>query len=69
MSEWALPRFVLPKVIGIVAADNSASWKVLQHAGYDFVAESVGRLHGRSGLVRTYQKAFPSRLFHPHLIP
>ena len=57
MSEWALTRFALPRVLGIVATDNGASCKVLQYAGFELIEESMGRLHGRSGLVRTYEKA------------
>jgi len=57
MSEWALARFALPRLLGIVAADNAASCRVLQHAGFELAEESMGRLHGRSGLVRRYEKA------------
>jgi ribosomal-protein-alanine N-acetyltransferase len=57
MSEWALTRFALPRVLGIVATDNVASCKVLQYAGFELIEESMGRLHGRSGLVRMYEKA------------
>ena len=57
MSEWALTRFALPRVLGIVATDNGASCKVLQYAGFELIEESMGRLHGRHRLVRTYEKA------------
>jgi ribosomal-protein-alanine N-acetyltransferase len=57
MSEWALTRFALPRVLGIVATDNAASCKVLQYAGFELIEESMGKLHGRSGLVRIYEKA------------
>jgi ribosomal-protein-alanine N-acetyltransferase len=57
MSEWALTRCALPRVLGIVATDNAASCKVLQYAGFELIEESMGTLHGRSGLVRTYEKA------------
>ena len=56
MAEWALPRFSLPRIIAIVAADNAASCKVLQNAGFQLAGESMRSLHGRSGLVRTYQR-------------
>jgi ribosomal-protein-alanine N-acetyltransferase len=56
VSEWGMQRFDLLRVLGIVTSDNTASCKVLQHAGFDLVDESMGSLHGRSGLVRTYQK-------------
>ena len=57
MSEWALSRFDLPRILGIVATDNPASWKVLQNSGFELIGESMGNLHGRSGLVRTYERA------------
>lgn len=56
MSDWGLERFALPRVLGIVAADNPASCKVLEKAGFHFVEETLRTLHGRSRLVRTYQK-------------
>ena len=56
MSEWALVRFALPRILGIAAGENVASCKVLEHAGFDLVEESPGMLHGRSGLIRKYQK-------------
>jgi RimJ/RimL family protein N-acetyltransferase len=59
MSEWALARFDLPRILGIVATDNAASCKVLENAGYRLIAESMGRLHDRSGLVRTYETVRP----------
>jgi ribosomal-protein-alanine N-acetyltransferase len=55
MAEWALSRLAPPRILGVVAADNGASCKVLQNAGFQLAAESIRTLHGRSGLVRTYQ--------------
>jgi RimJ/RimL family protein N-acetyltransferase len=55
LSEWSLRRFALPRIVGIVAADNEASIRVLQHADFRMTEESSRRLHGRSRLVRTYQ--------------
>jgi RimJ/RimL family protein N-acetyltransferase len=55
MSEWGLRRFELTHILGIVAADNLASWRVLERAGYELVQEVEGDLHGRHGLIRTYQ--------------
>ena len=57
MSDFALARFDLPRVLGIVATDNAASCRVLEHAGFVLAEESLGKLHGHSGLVRTYEKA------------
>ncbi len=55
MSEWALTRFGLPRILGVVATDNAASCKVLENAGFELIGESMGKLHGRCGLVRTYE--------------
>jgi RimJ/RimL family protein N-acetyltransferase len=57
MVEWALPRFALTRVLGIVARDNAASCKVLQYAGFALATESMGSLHGRVGLIRAYHRA------------
>jgi RimJ/RimL family protein N-acetyltransferase len=59
MSDWGLARFGLPRILGIVAAENAASCKVLQNSGFEFAEESVRILHGRARLVRTYRKTPP----------
>jgi len=56
MSEWGLRQFGLPRILGVVATDNAASCRVLQNAGFVLLTELPGCLHGRAGLVRTYQK-------------
>jgi RimJ/RimL family protein N-acetyltransferase len=56
MSEWALQRFALPRVLAIVAADNAGSCNVLQNAGFQLAEESIRCIHGRSRLVLTYEK-------------
>jgi ribosomal-protein-alanine N-acetyltransferase len=56
MSEWALVHFTLPRILGIVAANNSASCKVLQNADFELIEESMGILHDRSCLVRKYER-------------
>ena len=56
MSDWGLARFALPRILGIVSAENVASCRVLQRAGFDLVEEWMGKLHGRSGLIRQYEK-------------
>lgn len=56
MSDWGLARFALPRIVGIVSTDNVASCRVLQRAGFELAEESEGRLNGRSGLVRRYEK-------------
>jgi RimJ/RimL family protein N-acetyltransferase len=55
MVEWGLPRFALPRVLGIVADDNAASWRVLERVGFALVSRIPGTLHGRAGLMRTYR--------------
>lgn len=52
---WSLGRFALPRVLGVVADDNAASWRVLERAGFELESRSPGRLHGRTRLVRTYR--------------
>ena len=56
MSEWAGTFFGLSRILGVVASDNVASCRVLQHAGFELTGESMGELHGRPGLVRTYER-------------
>ena len=58
MVNWALQRFDLPRVLGIVARDNAASCRVLENAGFAITSESMGTLHGRPGLIRTYHRAW-----------
>ena len=57
MVNWALQRFDLRRVLGIVAKDNAASCRVLEHAGFALASEAMGSLHGRPGLIRTYHKS------------
>jgi ribosomal-protein-alanine N-acetyltransferase len=53
--QWSLGRFALPRVIGVVADDNAASWRVLERVGFVLASRVSGTLHGRAGLVRTYR--------------
>lgn len=55
-AEWALTHFGLPRILAIVATDNAASCRVLENAGFELAEEAPGRLHGRSGLIRKYEK-------------
>jgi len=57
MVSWALPRFDLPRVLGIVDTDNVASCRVLERAGFTLASEAAGSLHGRPGLIRTYHRS------------
>lgn len=59
MSEWALVHFDLPRILGIVATDNVASYRALERAGFILATESMKTLNGRPGLVRRYEKAQP----------
>ncbi len=54
--DWAIPRFDLPRVLGIAASDNVASCSVLERAGFELARQSAGRLHGRQGLIRVYHR-------------
>lgn len=56
MVKWGLERFELPRILGIVAADNAASCRVLERADFELASESTGSLHNRAGLIRTYQR-------------
>lgn len=56
VSGWAMRRFGLPGVLGIVATENAPSCRVLERAGFGLVDEAPGSLHGRHGLVRTYAR-------------
>jgi len=56
--DWALQRFDLPRVLGIVAKDNAPSCRVLENAGFTLKSEAMGSLHGRLGLIRTYHRAW-----------
>ncbi len=55
MCEWALPRFSLPRLLGIVAAENLSSCRVLEKAGFRLACEEVGVMHGRERLLRKYE--------------
>lgn len=56
MADWAVRTLTLPAVHGIVAADNTASCKVLQKAGFTLIREATRPLHNQTRLVRTYRK-------------
>jgi [ribosomal protein S5]-alanine N-acetyltransferase len=55
MADWGLRTFALPYIDGIVAADNVASCRVLERAGFDLVQETARPLHGKLRLVREYR--------------
>lgn len=60
MSEWAIQCFDLSAILGIVACDNIASCKVLEHSGFELASQAVGRLHNWQGIVKTYHKYPPA---------
>ena len=55
-TEWGFQHFNLTQILGIVSAENMASCKVLENTGFALFHETMGQLHDRNGLVRTYQK-------------
>jgi RimJ/RimL family protein N-acetyltransferase len=44
MADWALAELGLPEVLGVVAADNASSCRVLEKAGFARIAEETARL-------------------------
>jgi len=56
MADWGMQHFGLESILGIVSADNTASCRVLEKAGFSLVRQAMGRLHGREQLIRTYQR-------------
>lgn len=57
MCGWALTEFSLPHILGIVAAENRASCRVLEKAGFSLIREEIGKMHGRDCLRRRYEFA------------
>lgn len=47
MSGWALAELGLPEVLGIVAADNVHSCRVLEKAGFTRIGEEILRVYRR----------------------
>lgn len=56
MSDWGLEEFGLPSVLGIVASRNAGSCRVLEKAGFELTGESLRPMHGKTILVKAYQK-------------
>lgn len=54
---WALQRFGLGAIHAIVAAENVASCRVLERAGFVQMEESMRSMHGTIRLVRTYRRS------------
>lgn len=55
MTAWALATFALSRIVGVVSGENPASARVLAHAGFSLLKKSERTLHGKLGLVKTYQ--------------
>ncbi len=58
MIEWAFSQFRLDSIQGIVAAENIASARVLEKAGFDFCERRVQPYHGKGTEVLIF-KALP----------
>jgi RimJ/RimL family protein N-acetyltransferase len=59
MTQWALPHFHLPAILGIVAVANSASCRVLEKTGFALVSERNQMMHQKMTLVKVFQKVAP----------
>lgn len=57
MTAWGLEVCALASIDGIVAADNVASCRVLERAGFAIVEEGVRAMHGVARRVRIYRCA------------
>jgi RimJ/RimL family protein N-acetyltransferase len=55
MSRWALIELALPEVLGIVAADNVRSRRVLEKSGFVRSGEELKTADGRSYTLVTYR--------------
>lgn len=56
MCKWAIERYSLPRILGVVAAENKASCRVLEKAGFKLKTEEMSQMHGQHKLVRRYEK-------------
>jgi len=54
MSEWGVVRFSLPRIVGLVAPENTRSCRVLEKAGYRPETEGPRMMHGRIRPARRY---------------
>lgn len=55
VSSWALDYYRLPELLGIVAAENTASCRALEKAGFTLAEEKERILHEKIRLVRIYR--------------
>ncbi len=56
VSRWAISELPLPEVLGIVAADNVYSCRVLEKAGFVRDGEEVKNVDGRTSTLRIYRR-------------
>lgn len=61
-SEWALAELSLPEVLGIVAADNAPSRRVLEKAEFVRSGEDVRSIDGHSRSLVIYRRTGPGLL-------
>jgi RimJ/RimL family protein N-acetyltransferase len=57
MSEWAVTELALFEVLGIVAADNLPSRRVLEKAGYAYTTDETKIVDGITRALRIYRYA------------
>lgn len=57
MSQWACVELALPEVLGIVAANNAPSCRVLEKASFVRVGDEIKNAHGRSLTLLIYRYA------------
>ncbi|PKL50091.1 MAG: hypothetical protein CVV42_03635 [Candidatus Riflebacteria bacterium HGW-Riflebacteria-2] len=55
MCDWALAVFSLPRLLGVVAAENHSSCRVLEKVGFRLLCEEMGKMHGVERLLRKYE--------------
>lgn len=56
-SRWVCESFGIATVMAYVAADNLASYRVLERVGFTLVEQAQRSLHGTTRLVRSYRRA------------
>ena len=57
MSHWAVTQLALPEVLGVVAADNASSCRVLEKAGFVRRSEEIKTVGDRAQTILIYRYA------------
>ena len=57
VADWALASLSLPEVLGVVAAENAASCRVLAKAGFVLATEEIKHVEGRPRTIRIYRRS------------